>query len=233
VDALATRTAHDDECAAVDAHTWSRASLVTPHMDAATETSAHVDASAPGAHVDAGIAATLRVDAYATVGAHVDARAAAVDPEVGVLITRGSGREVEVDLAAAVHADASPTVGAHVDSRAAAVDLEVDVLMTCGSGREVESDSAAAVHADTSPPSGAHVDARSAVDARVDASPAHGAHHSSTRLAMAVLRTQAKDALTRLGWKPTIAQAAVTTASATLGVDVTIERLIFEALRRV
>jgi hypothetical protein len=53
-----------------------------------------------------------------------------------------------------------------------------------------------------------------------------------SRLNVAVLRTQSKEALVGLGWKPAIATAAVAAASAALGTEVTLERLIFEALRR-
>jgi len=56
-----------------------------------------------------------------------------------------------------------------------------------------------------------------------------GAHG---KLGTAIVRTQAKDALVGLGWKSAVAQAAVAAAVATLGVEATLERLIFEALRR-
>jgi Holliday junction resolvasome RuvABC DNA-binding subunit len=49
---------------------------------------------------------------------------------------------------------------------------------------------------------------------------------------MAILRTQARAALTGLGWKPAIASAAVDAAVAAQGPDITLERLIFESLRR-
>jgi hypothetical protein len=87
----------------------------------------------------------------------------------------------------------------------------------------------APAHANASGIVGVHVD---------DSAQAHalgmaGAHvDGPTQLDVAVLRTQAKDALTKLGWKPVIAQAAVATALAALGVETTIERLIFEALRQ-
>ena len=63
----------------------------------------------------------------------------------------------------------------------------------------------------------------SAADAHVGA---------ASRLDAAILRTQAKDALTALGWKPAIAHAAVNDAVATHGLELTLERLIFESLRR-
>jgi len=68
---------------------------------------------------------------------------------------------------------------------------------------------------------GAHVGA--VEDAQVGA---HG------KLGTAIVRTQAKDALVGLGWKLAVAQAAVAAAVATLGAEATLERLIFEALRR-
>jgi hypothetical protein len=54
----------------------------------------------------------------------------------------------------------------------------------------------------------------------------------ASRLDAAILHTQAKAALTGLGWKPAIAHAAVTAAAAAQGPDTTLERLIFESLRR-
>jgi hypothetical protein len=55
---------------------------------------------------------------------------------------------------------------------------------------------------------------------------------AGSRLDAAILRTQAKAALTTLGWKPAIAHAAVAAAAAAQGTEVTLERLIFESLRR-
>jgi Holliday junction resolvasome RuvABC DNA-binding subunit len=56
--------------------------------------------------------------------------------------------------------------------------------------------------------------------------------HRSSRLDAAILHTQAKVALTALGWKPAIAHAAVTAAAAVQGAELKLERLIFESLRR-
>jgi Holliday junction resolvasome RuvABC DNA-binding subunit len=69
----------------------------------------------------------------------------------------------------------------------------------------------------------AHVGASSRDNARADA---------PTKLDVAIVRTQAKEALVGLGWKSVIAQVAVTAASAALGAEVTLDRLIFEALRQ-
>ncbi|HEX8113599.1 MAG TPA: HNH endonuclease signature motif containing protein [Kofleriaceae bacterium] len=53
-----------------------------------------------------------------------------------------------------------------------------------------------------------------------------------SKLDAAILCTQARAALTGLGWKPAIARAAVDTAAAAQGPAMTLERLIFESLRR-
>jgi hypothetical protein len=53
----------------------------------------------------------------------------------------------------------------------------------------------------------------------------------SSRLDAAIFRTQAKTALTGLGWKPAIARAAVTAAAAGAAPDVTQEQLIYAFLR--
>jgi hypothetical protein len=51
-------------------------------------------------------------------------------------------------------------------------------------------------------------------------------------LELAVLRVQAKEALTGLGWKARIAHVAVAGAAEALGEGVTLEQLVLEALRR-
>jgi Holliday junction resolvasome RuvABC DNA-binding subunit len=48
----------------------------------------------------------------------------------------------------------------------------------------------------------------------------------------ASIETQAKAALTGLGWKPKIAHAAVAAAMTARGGSLGLEQLIFEALRR-
>jgi hypothetical protein len=55
---------------------------------------------------------------------------------------------------------------------------------------------------------------------------------ASSPLDAAILRTQAKEALVGLGWKPAFAQTAVATALAAASDGLTLERLIFESLRR-
>ena len=59
-----------------------------------------------------------------------------------------------------------------------------------------------------------------------------GDHDARTKLDMAVLRTEAKDALVDSGWTPTIARAAVAAAADALGASATLDRLIFESFRR-
>jgi Holliday junction resolvasome RuvABC DNA-binding subunit len=77
----------------------------------------------------------------------------------------------------------------------------------------------------------AHVGAASAMSSVAGASAVTSADAIS-KLDVAVLCTQAKAALTGLGWKPAIAHAAVAAAVATGGADMTLERLILDALRR-
>ena len=55
---------------------------------------------------------------------------------------------------------------------------------------------------------------------------------ADSKLDTAIVRAQTKDALVSLGWTPSIATAAVATAVAMLGTNVTLEQLIREALRR-
>jgi len=70
-------------------------------------------------------------------------------------------------------------------------------------------------------------------NAHVGAVGSGNAHvHAPARLDAAIVRTQAKEALVGLGWKPAIANPAVAAAAAALGAEATLERLIFEALRR-
>jgi Holliday junction resolvasome RuvABC DNA-binding subunit len=80
---------------------------------------------------------------------------------------------------------------------------------------------------------GAHVGAVVHGDAHVGAIANRNAHVGAPmKLDAAIFCTQAKEALVGLGWKPAIAQAAVAAASTALGAEATLERLIFEALRR-
>jgi len=55
---------------------------------------------------------------------------------------------------------------------------------------------------------------------------------SSAKLDIALVRTQARDALVGLGWKPAIARAAVDEAWSHVGPAVAVDMLIREALRR-
>ena len=61
---------------------------------------------------------------------------------------------------------------------------------------------------------------------------AGAALHRPNRLDAAICHSQAKAALVALGWKSAIAGAAVADAAFAQGAELTLERLIFEALRR-
>jgi hypothetical protein len=75
---------------------------------------------------------------------------------------------------------------------------------------------------------GAHVGAPGARSS----APVGAEIRTASKLDAAILCTQARAALTGLGWKPAIARAAVDAAAAVSGPEVTLERLIFESLRR-
>src|SRR5689334_10677624 len=62
--------------------------------------------------------------------------------------------------------------------------------------------------------------------------PVGGEIETVSKLDAAILCTQARAALTGLGWKPAIARTAVDAAVAVSGPEMTLERLIFESLRR-
>jgi Holliday junction resolvasome RuvABC DNA-binding subunit len=55
---------------------------------------------------------------------------------------------------------------------------------------------------------------------------------SATKLQLATLRTQAKQALVGLGWKPAIAIPAVDAALVGQRAELTLEQVVHEALRR-
>jgi hypothetical protein len=74
-------------------------------------------------------------------------------------------------------------------------------------------------------------DADTGVDSTMLSVAETGIDGKTSRTSAAVLRTQAKAALIGLGWRPGVAHAAVA-AAATQGTDMTLERLIFESLRR-
>jgi hypothetical protein len=54
---------------------------------------------------------------------------------------------------------------------------------------------------------------------------------TSTKLEVATVRAQARDALLKLGWTPAIARAAIEAACARVGADLSIESLLREAVR--
>ncbi|HEX8109472.1 MAG TPA: hypothetical protein VF516_17195, partial [Kofleriaceae bacterium] len=76
----------------------------------------------------------------------------------------------------------------------------------------------------------AHVGATSSTDPLHETNARVG--EAARKLDAAILRAQAKAALTGLGWKPAIAHAAVAAAAEAQGDTPTLERMIFEALRR-
>jgi hypothetical protein len=139
----------------------------------------------------------------------------------GALVISGTAEKLEVrrpgDAAQEIEARALPPqierTGAHVGVDAA--DQAGTAVLEVGS----RANDRAAQHPDAD----AHV---GAVRAR-----STGHEQAASKLDAAILCTQAKAALIGLGWRPSIAQAAVSAAIAQ-DEGVTLERLIFESLRR-
>jgi hypothetical protein len=75
----------------------------------------------------------------------------------------------------------------------------------------------------------AHPTSSAGLDATIDKDASASA---ASKLDAVVLRTQTKEALVGLGWKPAIATAAAAAAVAAVGTGTTLERMVFEALRR-
>jgi hypothetical protein len=75
----------------------------------------------------------------------------------------------------------------------------------------------------------AHPTSSAGLDATIDKDASASA---ASKLDAVVLRTQTKEALVGLGWKPAIATAAAAAAVAAVGTGTTLERVVFEALRR-
>jgi hypothetical protein len=146
----------------------------------------------------------VRVTTSATgVGAHMGA-------------TEATAPVVDADADAPLEPVSRMEAGAHVGvADAVAVPVDVDA--------QAEAATQPALRMEV----GAHMGA-----VRGATSSATGAGAHTTRLDAAILCAQAKAALTGLGWKPAVAHTAVAAAAASQGVDMTLERLIFESLRR-
>src|SRR5204863_6702360 len=111
-----------------------------------------------------------------------------------------------------------------ISSRVAPVDEEADrgaTISAAEAGARSTAEASAAV-------------AQGSTEPRPRSNTSSGAHvGAASRLDTAILRTQAKAALTGLGWKPAIACSAIAAAlAATDGDAVTLEQLVFESLRR-
>jgi hypothetical protein len=82
------------------------------------------------------------------------------------------------------------------------------------------------------PDGGARSSAHVGAKARISIAGTSADQQEPAALDVAVQRTQAKEALVGLGWKPAIARTAVAAAATALGSETTLERLILESLRR-
>ena len=148
----------------------------------------------------------------------------------GTLTITGTAEHIEVRRSAeaeSIAVGAAAGANAHVDE-AASANPSVHVGAAAGANPSPHVGAAA----DTNPHAVETVLATS-VSAHVGA--ANGTSVSAAganKLDTVVLRTQTKEALVGLGWKPAIAAAAAAAACAALGAEAPLERLIFDALRR-
>jgi predicted nucleic acid-binding protein len=172
-------------------------------------TAAHLEVRRPGQAASAEGAHDLR--AKASSSANASAHVGTANPATSV--TTGGARM------GVVNASTSATgAGAHVGAAHT-------TTSATGAGAHV-----GAAHTTTSVAgAGAHV---GAADVTTSVTDEGVVVRRSNRLDAAILHTQAKAALTALGWKPAIAAAAVAAAAVAQGAEVTLERLIFESLRR-
>ncbi|HEX2685604.1 MAG TPA: HNH endonuclease, partial [Kofleriaceae bacterium] len=208
-----------------------------------TGAGAHVGATVgpsanPGAHGGAAVGPS------ANPGAHGGATVAPIaNPGAHVCATDGPSANPGAHVGATVAPIANPNPGAHVGvvdgpsaNPGAHVSATAAPIASANPGAHVGATVAPIAH----PNPGAHVggvDIPSAnpgahVSATVGPIANLGVHVSApSKLNAAILRTQAKAALTGLGWKPAIAHAAVAAAAAASGPDVTLEQLIRASLR--
>jgi len=206
------------------ANTAGSSATAAPHVGATNEAisviSAHVGAAntaGSGATADPHVGATN--EAISVIGAHVGAAntagsGATAAPHVGA--TNEAISVISAHVGAANTAGSSATAAPHVGATNEAISVigaHVGAANTAGSGATAD------------PHVGTTNEATPIADVRAHVGVAN-------KLDVAILHTQAKSALTGLGWKPAIAHAAVAAAAAVQGAEVTLERLIFESLRR-
>jgi hypothetical protein len=174
-----------------------------------------------GAHVGAAVVASSTTQTGAQVGTAADPRS-----------TIQTGAH---DLGAGAVPNSATRTGAHVGAGAApSSTTRTGAHVGAGAAPSSATRTGAHVGAGAAPSSttrtGAHDLGAGAVP---NSATRTGAHVGApSKVECAILCTQAKTALTGLGWKPAIAHAAVTAAAAAQGPEVTLERLIFESLRR-
>ena len=166
---------------------------------------------------------SAELSSIAMTGAHVDATASNI-PHVGAIAS---------DIP---HVGAIAMPNAHVgaiarDSAHVSAPTKLDaVIVRTQAKTAIASDNA---HVETIASGNAHVGSITSGNAHVGTIASDNAHVGApTKLDAVIVRTQAKEALIGLGWKPAIAQTAVVAAAAALGAETTLERLILEALRR-
>jgi hypothetical protein len=147
----------------------------------------------------------------------------------GTLTISGTADQLEVHRPAQVSRsfDSVESSGGSLPAPSAAVRGKGRV-QTCDAQQLSASRDASPPTASSDASTGVHVGAPSESSMNVE----HDRSKPASKLDVAILRTQACAALAGLGWKSAIAHAAVDAAIGAEGPDVTLQRLIFESLRR-
>jgi hypothetical protein len=220
------------------AHANERAVRVTTSATGVGAQMGATEAAAPVVDGDSEAEAPIEPASRMEAGAHVGATEAAApvvdgDSEAEAPIEPASRME------AGAHVGATDVAASVVDADAQA-EAPVEPASRMEAGAHVggargatSSATGAGAHMGAGVPSKVEIGAHTGTANVTTSTRAGGALvGSASRLDAAILCAQAKAALTGLGWKPAIAHAAVAAAAASQGVDMTLERLVFESLRR-
>jgi hypothetical protein len=147
----------------------------------------------------------------------------------GALTITGTADQPEVRRPGQAPQVGEPSVGARSAAPILAVRTDADVD-TCGVPRK---DAGSLLASATRPTtSAADTSAHVGAPGASSRAPAGAEVKTVSKLDAAIVCSDARAALTGLGWKPAIARAAVEAAFVARGAEVTLERLIFESLRR-
>jgi hypothetical protein len=190
----------------------------------------HVGAAAkPSTEVQSSTASRPRRDSAMSDGS---------GPHVGAAVEPSAEVELPANIGSSIATVESRSLSVHMS---AAVEPSAEVQSSTATGARGDSatNDGSRAHLGATVDAGSEVKAaKGDVRAAADLEPARRGDRArvleepATELDVAIRRTQTKEALVGLGWKPAIATAAVAAAWVALGSRATFEQLIFEALRQ-